>query len=166
MSDLKTAHKIRNVEPKFEGDFFNNAMLKSATYVSLYSSISKKAKFVMSFPLLKLIGHEIALNNWSLDSNSVFWSACCMAFFGSFRLGEILPKSDRREPDTLSWNQIKFTNKRSTVVNIRFPKVILNNTGDFGDLFEIKKSNYCPFSALKSLADKRSTSIANNLPVF
>jgi hypothetical protein len=120
----------------------------------------------MSFPLLKIIGHEIALSNWSMDSKLVFWTACCVAFFGSFRLGEILPKSEANNPETLSWNQIKFTNMSSVVINIRFPKVIRNNAGDFVDMFEIKNSKFCPFSALKSLAANRVTARANNLPVF
>jgi hypothetical protein len=91
--DLKTVHKIRNLEPKFGNYFFINAMLRGARNVSLYSAISKKSKVMMSFPLLKIIGHEIATNNWSQDSKTVFWSAYCVAFFGSFCLDEILPKS-------------------------------------------------------------------------
>ncbi len=129
LSDLKMAHKIRSVEPNFENDFFIKAMLKGAKNVSLYANITKKSKFVMSFPLLKIIGHEIALSTWPEDSKLVFWSACCVVFFGSFRLGEILPKSDNNL-ENLTWSQIRFTNMRSVVINIRFPKVIRNNTGD------------------------------------
>jgi hypothetical protein len=64
-SDLKMAHKIRNLEAKFENDFFIHAMIKGAKKLYLYSSISRRSKFVMSFPLLKLLGHEIAISNWS-----------------------------------------------------------------------------------------------------
>ncbi len=114
-------------------------MLKGAKKVSLYANITKKSKFVMSFPLLRIIGHEIALSTWSEDNKLVFWSACCVAFFGSFRLGEIQPKSENNL-ENLTWSQIKFTNMRSVVINIRFPRVIRNNTSDFVDLFEIKKT--------------------------
>jgi hypothetical protein len=165
LSDLRLAHKIRSVEPNFENDFFIKAMLKGAKNVSLYTNITKKSKFVMSFPLLKIIGHEIALSNWSNDSKLVFWSACCVAFFGSFRLGEILPKSENNI-ENLTWSQIRFTNMGSVVINIRFPKVIRNISGDFVDLFEIKNSTFCPFSSLKSLADKRALEIEKDFPVF
>ncbi len=160
------AHKIRNLDAKFENDYFINAMIKGARNISLYSSISKRSRFVMSFPLLKLIGHEIATSNWSQDSKSVFWTACCVEFIGSFRLGEILPKTNEQELETLTWNQIKFTKNNSVVINIRFPKVIRGNSGDFVDLFEIKNSSFSPFSALKSLANWRTGLSDTNRPVF
>jgi hypothetical protein len=153
------------VEPNFENDFFIKAMLKGAKNVSLYTNITKKSKFVMSFPLLRIIGHKIALSTWPNDSKLVFWSACCLAFFGSFRLGEILPKSENNL-ENLTWSRIRFTNMGSVVINIRFPKVIRNNTGDFVDLFEIKNSTFCSFSSLKSLAEKRSLGISRDSPVF
>jgi hypothetical protein len=149
LSDFKMAHKIRNLEAKFENDYFINAMIKGARNMLLYSTIAKRSRFVMSFPLLKLLGHEIATSNCSQDSKSVFWTACCVAFFGSFRLGEILPRSNEQEPETLTWNQIKFTKNSSVVINTRFPKVIRGNSGDFVDLFEIKKQQFLPFLSVE-----------------
>jgi hypothetical protein len=166
LSDFRMAHKIRNLEAKFENDYFINAMIKGARNISLYSTISKRSRFVMTFPLLKLLGHEIATSDWSQDSKAVFWTACCVAFFGSFRLGEILPRSNEQEPETLTWNQIKFSKNSSVVINVRFPKVIRGNSGDFVDLFEIKNSSFCPFSALKSLATRRTGLNDTNSPVF
>jgi hypothetical protein len=165
LSDLKMAHKIRSVNPIFENDFFIKAMIKGAKNVSLYSNISKKSKFVMSFPLLRIIGHETASSDWSSDSKLVFWTACCVAFFGSFRLSEILPKSDNNT-ENLTWSQIKFTNMRSVVINIRFPKVIRSSVGDFVDLFEIGNSSFCPLTSLKALALQRTSEIGKDLPVF
>jgi hypothetical protein len=165
LSDLRLAHKIRSVNPIFENDFFIKAMLRGAKNVSLYTNISKKSKFVMSFPLLRIIGHEIALSDWPSDSKLVFWTACCVAFFGSFRLSEILPKSENNM-ENLTWSQIKFTNMGSVVINIRFPKVIRSSAGDFVDLFEIKNSTFCPLSSLKALALQRSSEIGKDLPVF
>jgi hypothetical protein len=52
------------------------------------------------------------------------------------------------------------------VVNVRFPKVIRSNSGDFVDLFKIKNSSFCPFSALKSLANRRTGFSEINRPVF
>jgi hypothetical protein len=141
-------------------------MLRGAKNVSLYTELSNSSRFAMSFPLLKIIGHEIAKSNWDLDRKNVFWAACCTAFFGSFRLGEILPKSEGTEPETLTWNRVHFTAKNSAVINIRFPKVIRNSTGDFMDIFEIKNSSFCPFSALKNLAKSNQQNVLRNLPVF
>ena len=86
--------------------------------------------------------------------------------FGSFRLGEILPRSNDQDPETLTWNQIKFSKNGSVVINIRFPKVIRDISGDFVDLFEIKNSSFCPFSALKHLSTLRASTTGSKSPVF
>ncbi len=141
-------------------------MLRGAKNIFLYSELCNSSRFAMSFPLPKLIGHEIAVSNWNPDNKKVFWAACCTAFFGSFRLGEILPKSEGIEPETLTWNRVHFTAKNSAVINIKFPKIIRNHAGDFVDIFEIKNSTFCPYSALKNLADSNPQSVLKNLPVF
>ena len=55
----------------------------------------------MTLELLKILGHEIAKTDWPENSKQVLWCACTTAFFGSFRLGEILPKSE--------YNAIQYT---------------------------------------------------------
>jgi hypothetical protein len=160
------AHRLKDERIEFENDFFINAMLKGARNVSLYTDPCHSTRFAMSFPLLKIIGHEIAISSWDPNSKNVFWTACCIAFFGSFRLGEILPKSEGTEPETLTWNRVHFTAKNSAVINIKFPKVIRNSTGDFVDIFEIKNSSFCPFSALKNLAETNQQNVLKNSPVF
>jgi hypothetical protein len=86
LSDLKLAHKLRDLDCSHFDDFFTKAMIKGAGNLLLYTNIVRKAKFVLTFPLLKLLGHEVAKSDWSVDSKRVFWAACCLAFFGSFRL--------------------------------------------------------------------------------
>ena len=42
------------------------------------------------------------------------WAASLTAFFGSFRLGEILPKSENYDvEETLVWSDVKFRNEDS-----------------------------------------------------
>jgi hypothetical protein len=167
LSDLKLAHKLRNLPCPFENDIFIPLMLKGAKNLATYQEICKPAKFVMSFHLLKLIGHEIAKSKWEKDQKLVIWTACCVAFFGSFRLGEILPREGSENPwENLKWNQVVFTQKNSVIINIKFPKVFRNKMGDFVDLFEIKNSDCCPFTALKKLASYHAENVRNNDPVF
>ena len=73
------------------------------------NSPSTKRK-VMSLHLLKILGHEIAISNWPSDSKRIVWSACCLMFFGGFRVGEILAfRSDGFNPAScLTWADIKF----------------------------------------------------------
>jgi hypothetical protein len=120
----------------------------------------------MTFPLIKLLGHEIASSNWDPASKLVFWAACCTAFFRSFRLCEILPKSEKTEPEILTWDRVRFTQENSIVLNIKFPKIIRDHAGDFVDIFKIKNCSMCPYSALKNLAKSDPVGVSQNLPVF
>ncbi len=141
-------------------------MIKGAKNLNLYSNIFKPAKFVMTFPLLKILGHEIAESKWTDKSKIVVWAACCVAFFGSFRLGEILPGGNSSSPKTLTWDRVHFTDSGSAIINIRFPKAIKKPQGDFVDIFKIGDSSYCPFSALSNLASISTSNISSNTAVF
>jgi hypothetical protein len=166
MSDLKLAHKLRSYPCNFENDFFINSMIKGAKNLNLYSNIFKPEKFVMTFPLLKIVGHEIAESKWTDESKIVVWATCCIAFFGSFRLGEILPGGNPSSPETLTWDRVHFTDSGSAIINIRFPKAIKKPQGDFVDIFKIGDCSYCPFSALSKLASISTSNIASNTAVF
>jgi hypothetical protein len=142
-------------------------MLKGAKNLATYNEICKPAKFVMSFHLLKLIGHEIAKSNWDKDKKLVIWTACCVAFFGSFRLGQILPReSSENSWESLKWKQVVFTQKNSVIINIKFPKVFRNMKGDFVDLFKMKDTDCCPYTALKKMAVYHKERVKNNNVVF
>jgi hypothetical protein len=142
-------------------------MLRGAENLSLYTNLSKQARLVMLFPLLKILGHEIASSNWSEVSKRVFWGACCIAFFGSFRMGELLSHDEHSySAETLTWDCITFTSKNSAVILVRFPKNNKRGQAQFVDIFEIKESSVCPFSCLKSLHDSNPTAVAQNWPVF
>jgi hypothetical protein len=164
LSDLKLAHKLRDLDCSHFEDFFTKAMIKGASNLLLYTDIIKKAKFVLTYPLLKLLGHEIAKSEWSVDSKRVIWTACCLAFFGSFRLGEILCIKDNVfSTENLTWENVQFFDTHA-VVNIRFPKTIRGSKGDFVDIFPF--SGCCPLDGLRSLAKLKPSFVAKNLPVF
>jgi hypothetical protein len=167
ISDLKLAHKLRNLQCPFENDVFIPLMLKGAKNLATYKEICKPAKFVMSFHLLKIIGHEVAKSDRDKDSKLVIWTACCVAFFGSFQLGELLSRDGSENPwECLRWNQVIFTQKKSAIINIKFPKVFQNIKGDFIDLFEIKNCDCCPYTALKKLASSHKDLVTANRAVF
>ncbi len=110
LSDLKNFHLLRGLPTKHFDDFFLASMIRGAENMSLYANLTKQARLVMSFPLLKILGHEIATSNWSDESKRVFWGACCIAFFGSFRMGELLSNDEHQySAETLTWNCVTFT---------------------------------------------------------
>jgi hypothetical protein len=166
LSDIKLAHHLRDVTPPNNCDFFITSMLKGADNLALYSNIVHDSKLVMSFPLLKLLGHEIAKSNWSLTNKKVFWCACCLAFFGSFRMGEILcSEPNSFSTENLTWNCVKF-NEESATINIRFPKVNKDGNGDYIDIFKTRSTEFCPFTCLKVLSTISPENVRKNLPVF
>ncbi len=116
----------------------------------------------MTFPLLKILGHEIANSGWTEESKTVLWAACCVAFFGSFQLGEILPDEKNSSHENLTWDQVHFSDSGSAIINIRFPKAIKKPLGDFVDIFEIVDCSFCPLSALSRLASISPSNIASN----
>ncbi len=73
-----------------------------------------------------------------------------MAYFGSFRMGEILSKSKGGEPENLNWGHVNFRPDGSALLNIRFPKIIKNVQGDFVDIFGLEGKDYCPVKCLKA----------------
>jgi hypothetical protein len=151
LSSLKIAHQFRNVP--FAGDHaVVKALLQGAENLGFYKPIHCNARKVMTLPLLKLIGHQIASSSWSEDSKLVVWGACVTAFFGAFRFGEILPKSAYSycEMDTLLWEDLKFRKDGSILVHVKMDKSG-NPLGSFIDLFEFSGHGCCPVKTLTRL---------------
>jgi hypothetical protein len=142
-------------------------MIKGAENLTLYSNIAKRARLVMSYPLLKIIGHEVGNCKWSNQSKRVFWTAFCVAFFGSFRMGELLsPNETSYSTETLTWDCVRFVSSESAVLQIKFPKSSKLGSGNFMDIFKAGDTSSCPFTCLKSLHDANPTAVLQNLPVF
>jgi hypothetical protein len=158
---------LKGLQPCFVPDFFIKSMIKGAENLSLYSNITKHAKLVMTLPRLKILGHEIATSNWSTDSKRVFWAACCVAFFGSFRMGEILSNNKNTySTETLTWDFVNLSVPNTATIQVRFPISHSKNSSDFIDLFAIQNSPLCPHACLLNLREKKSLDVKQNKPVF
>ena len=75
--------------------------------------------------MLKLIGHGIACEiEWSYFEKALRWAVVLNAWWGSFRIGELLPKnkSNFHPGSTLLASDVKFT-EESIAFWIRSPKV-------------------------------------------
>ncbi len=142
-------------------------MIKGAENLSMYSKIVKRSRLAMSFPLLKIMGHEIATSDWTDDSKRVVWTAACVAFFGSFRMGELLsPEENSFNSETLTWNCVNFDSASSAIIKIKFPKNGKPNESHFVDIFKIGDSSICPLKSLKGLHDANPWAVKQNWPVF
>jgi hypothetical protein len=141
-------------------------MIRGAENLARYNAVFSKVRLVMTLPLLKILGHEIAKSNWSTCNKKVFWCVCTTAFFGSFRLGELLaPGKNKQSPETLTWDKVKFLDNNSALIEIKFPKSNKKH-GDFVDIFCFKNHNCCPVTTLKALYESKQSDVKKNLPVF
>jgi hypothetical protein len=152
INHLATLHKLKNLSEESCKNFVNNAMLNGAENLTFYSEKKQKQKNVMTLPLLRVLGHELIKSNWSDHSKLVIWGSCTTAFFGSFRLGELLSKSDSKfNPyETLLWKDIQFLEDGSAKIHNKVPKTRTLG-GETISLFPFPKYNCCPIAALKAL---------------
>jgi hypothetical protein len=121
----------------------------------------------MTLSMLKLLGNEIARQKlWDKSSKQIFWTASCLAFFGSLRMGEILHETENSfdQNSSLLWGDLQVLNN-SWIIHIRSPKSRAKN-GEFVDLFTFKGHNCCPVSALFKWQELSKHSNNMSLPVF
>ncbi len=89
------------------------------------------------------------------------------AFFGSFRLGEILCPNEKNFNSfkNLLWEDLTFRNDGSILIKIKVPKS-RQPQGEFIDIFPFKGHNCCPAAALRKLKNLRADPEFLKKPVF
>jgi hypothetical protein len=165
LSMIKVIHDLRRIDSSACNSFISKTLLRGAENLRFYNSEVTHNKKVMTLPLLKLIGHEIANENWSMKSKSVVWTALLVGFWGSFRFGELLMKDENsfHEKENLLWSDIQFIENDSVIIHNKIPK---NRTpkGEYVSLFEYSNKNCCAVKALYLL--KSLSNVSKNGPVF
>jgi hypothetical protein len=164
---LSTILKLKGEDVTFLHSYTTKTMLTVIKMSQTTTVAPTPTRKVMTIHLLKILGHEISISNWELDSKRVVWTASCVLFFGSFRVGEILSTNENSFDKTscLLWGDLKFESE-SILIHLKSPKVMKNVGGDFVDVFKMKGSTCCPVEALKGL--KENGVFKNDLekPVF
>jgi hypothetical protein len=164
LSCLATISKLDGKSDASCKTFKVNSILRGAENLANESPVSKR--LAMTLPSLKLLGHEIAKsNNWANFSKQVIWTACCVSFFGSLRMGEILCLNEHKfdSTSTLLWGDLSIR-EDSWTLHIKKPKS-RSCQGEFVDIFKFPGNNCCPVKALKVLKSM-SKSTKKHMPVF
>jgi hypothetical protein len=151
LASLAFYHKLRNWNSDVFSSFLASAMLKGAKNMELYTDIAKQTRKAMSYPLLKILSHQISNSDWSEFDKQVYWTLFTTAFFGSFRLGELVPLSVNKfnRKDDLLWSDVSITND-SVTFRIKITKN-KSPSGEFVDLFIQEGNKYCPVKAILKL---------------
>ena len=137
MSLLKLIHKLRGLDTSTCESFLCKTLIRGASNLQYYKPRMNANKKVMTIPLLKILGHNLAKTDWSDHTKSVIWTAATVGFFGSFRFGELLSKkqNEYNKFETLLWSDMKFFDDGSVRIHKKIPKNRTPN-GEFVSLFE------------------------------
>jgi hypothetical protein len=108
LSMIKLIHDLRRIDISACNSFISRTLLRGAENLHFYEPKPAQNKKVQILPLLELIGYEISLENWSIKSKSVVWTALLLGFWGSFRFEELLMKDESsfHAMETLLWSDL------------------------------------------------------------
>jgi len=144
ISSMESGHVIRNLAcPNFLQDKIVTMILKGAENLPGHTV---NYKMSMNPAMLAMLGHYIAISNWTPYSKQLLWSLFLLAFFTSCRMGELVSYSELIFDcnTTLLWDHILFTPDYSGAqIRLVYTKT-KKFAGDTVDIFSFDLSNYCP----------------------
>ena len=166
LDSLRFLHSLSGQDTASFESTLVRTMVRGGENLELYRNDVKATRKAMSLELLKLIGHEISKTEWPAQSKQVVWAVCTTAFFGSFRLGELLSKKEEsfNPNDTLLWKDVKILSQDHMLIHVKTPKSRAKE-GEFVDLFSIEGHNVCPVKGMAALKSLKSDT-ADDTPVF
>jgi hypothetical protein len=165
MASLTFVHKLKGLDTKNCTGFIPTRLIQGAANLTFYKELTKGSRKVMTISLLRILGHQIALTSLPVIEKQALWTLYVIAFFGSFRLGELLSPSESSfiPAETLLWKDVIFK-ESSVVLKIKIPKSRILS-GEVVDLFRVERGNLCPVLSLIRLK-KLATNTKPDCPVF
>ena len=180
LSGLRMAHWAKGWRPPTLRTPLLNQLLSGAKNIRQLSGAEegKPYRKAMTIPLMLLMRLRIAESGWSLHKKTMVWAIAVAAFFGSFRIGELLPKFVRHFDSlfTLLGKNVVFlklpmekgTWASVVRVHVKSPKVNRVGRGDDIEVFEMTDTRFCPIKALLKYVDSMEAGdlVDPGLPFF
>jgi hypothetical protein len=137
-------------QTSFNSDAWLKAFLQGSENAKIYEPQKISTRRAITFEILTLIGHQITHSGWSDFTKSLFWAVSLIAFWGSFRLGELLSvDSSTFDPfSSLLWDDITFRDDGSLLIHLKSTKTS-KFPGDYIDLYPFFDKVFCPILALR-----------------
>lgn len=151
LAALAHLHRLKGMDDANTRDPVVTALIKGGMNIMVtegkYISSRRRA---MTLPLLRILGHNLSRTGWAKQTTQCIWSCCLVAFFGTFRMGELLaPTGYGMDPSTtLTWADITERGDGSFLIHVKMPKTGTIE-GEFVDIFPYPDRDICPAAALR-----------------
>ena len=153
-SALKTLHLTRSLDVENFDAFLVKQARTGLVNKSAIELQPKKHRLSMSFPALKILGDIISKkSSWPLNDRLSVWTACLTAFWGSFRMGELISnRANSPSFHCLKWSQVSFASDHSGFnVFVHSPKSSSDPRGQVSFVAAYSDPRYCPLLYIKRL---------------
>ena len=150
LSGLKTLHRTEGHNPpEIRPDLVKSILAGAKNYDNIQDRIRPKSKRLpMSMSALRVLKNE--LNNQDMTKSDIrmMWAVSCLAFFGSFRMGEILAEAPNSYDKVFTCLAKDVDLKDNTIrVRVKNPKEDRAGRDLIIDVFK-NDGDCCPVKAL------------------
>ncbi len=163
---LKQIKKLASCLEKEEGDL-EKTLLRGMENLRMGKMKTRSDAVPVTPDTLKLIKKGLGRTKERLTGQTI-WTCCLVAFWGAFRLGELLGKSELKfdKFSDLLWENVVLEGDKATI-HVKSPKTG-GTRGALATLFEIPDEGLCPVRALRRLkASQGNLGLGeSHLPVF
>jgi hypothetical protein len=167
---LRSLERIRKELAEGRGETVENFIIRGIGNSGARAGSSSKKIFApVDLKILSLI--RVGLKKLGIKklSRHCVWTACLVAFWGAFRLGELFAKKKNKFDrfSNLLWSDLRATKaNRGVIVRVKSAKVP-GPPGERAELYPVE-GVFCPVNALKKLKflQKVSGIWKDDLPVF
>ena len=171
LSGLKALQALCNEPPDNFRSPIIDLVLKGYRNLFLTKLVSPKIRSVITYPILQILGEEIATLPITDLDKQIYWTAAVVAFWGSTRMGELLEGKDGFDKVRANtWSKVTLEDDTHAILHIALPKIIKNDSAptDHVDVFDFPIKHFCPVHNLyllnKMNVKRRNTDLST--PVF
>lgn len=170
LAGIRKLHTVNGFDdPNLRNDFINQIIrgkLNKERVLKRTNENKGKGRLPVTLTILKLLKELIRRSSLNNIDKLLTWSVCSLAFFGGFRIHEILPQFESfYDPDfTLLVGDLRITEyvcensiKQIAEVTVKTPKESKNGKDVIVDVFEVP-GHFCPVKAFLKWEANATTS--------
>lgn len=125
---------------------------------------------VMTFAALQLLGDSLQQDSsLSAEDKVVLWVLSLIAWWGSCRLGSLIPTAGNAYDQfrSVKWEDFKYVDNDHLTLHLRIPKVCSVKGGSIIEIFSYQDKRFCPIFQLRKLVSTRGlSSLSSSADVF